>query len=60
MRVRSRSTRSTGLIVWGAGVREGVVLPVAQTIDVAPTIARVLGLDLPRAEGRPLVGILTR
>jgi arylsulfatase A-like enzyme len=48
----------TGLIVWGAAARAAVVVPVSNTIDVAPTIARILGVALPRAEGQPLVGAL--
>jgi len=48
----------TGLIAWGAGVRSGWVLPTTNTIDVAPTIAMVLGLDLPDAEGKPIVGVM--
>jgi predicted AlkP superfamily pyrophosphatase or phosphodiesterase len=47
----------TGLIAWGAGVRGGWVLPVTNTIDVAPTIASILGLDLPDADGKPIAGI---
>lgn len=47
----------TGFIASGAGVRAGVVLPVTNTIDVAPTIATILGLQLPDAEGKPIVGI---
>ena len=47
----------TGLIAWGAGVRSGWVLPTTNTIDVAPTIAEILGLELPDADGRPIVGL---
>jgi arylsulfatase A-like enzyme len=47
----------TGLVAWGAGVRAGWVLPVTNTIDVAPTIAQILGLDLPTADGKPIVGL---
>jgi arylsulfatase A-like enzyme len=47
----------TGLVAWGAGVRAGWVLPVTNTIDVAPTIAMLLGLDLPDADGKPIVGV---
>jgi len=50
----------TGLIAWGAGVRAGWVLPVTNTVDVAPTIATILGVDLPDADGRPIVGVFTR
>jgi hypothetical protein len=48
----------TGLIAWGAAVRSGWVLPVTSTVDVAPTIAMLLGLDLPDADGKPIVGVL--
>jgi predicted AlkP superfamily pyrophosphatase or phosphodiesterase len=47
----------TGFIAYGAGIRSGWVLPVTNTIDVAPTIAEILGLTLPDAEGKPIVGI---
>jgi predicted AlkP superfamily pyrophosphatase or phosphodiesterase len=48
----------TGFIAWGAGVRAGWVLPTTNTIDVAPTIAMLLGLTLPDADGKPIVGVL--
>jgi hypothetical protein len=48
----------TGLIAWGTGTRAGWVLPVTNTFDVAPTIAMLLGLELPDAEGQPIVGVL--
>jgi len=38
----------------GPGVRAGVVDRRVQQADVAPTVAGVLGLELPRAEGRAL------
>lgn len=47
----------TGFIARGPGIRAGGVLPVTNTIDVAPTIALILGLDLPDAQGTPIVGI---
>jgi hypothetical protein len=50
----------TGLIVSGARARRGSVLPETRTIDVAPTIAYLLGFDLRGAEGSPLVGALVR
>ena len=50
----------TGLIAWGAGVRAGWVLPVTNTVDVAPTVAAILGVELPDADGRPIVGLFTR
>ncbi len=50
----------TGLIVAGAKARRGSVLPETRTIDVAPTIAYLLGLELRAAEGSPIVGALDR
>lgn len=49
---------ATGFIASGSGVRQGIVIPSVRMIDVAPTIAALLRLDLPAAEGVPLVGIL--
>jgi hypothetical protein len=48
----------TGLIMFGAGVRRGVRLPETRTLDIAPTIAALLGLDLPHADGQPIAGAL--
>jgi arylsulfatase A-like enzyme len=43
------------LIAYGPDFREAIVdsLPTGN-VDVAPTVASILGLELPRAEGRPL------
>jgi hypothetical protein len=32
---------------------------VTNTIDIAPTIAMILGLELPDADGKPIVGVFT-
>ena len=48
----------TGLVMAGAGVRRGVRLLETRTLDVAPTIAALLGLELPGAEGHPIAGAL--
>lgn len=53
-----RPGMETGLVLHGARVRPGRVLPVTQAIDIAPTIALLLDLDLSGADGRPLVGAL--
>ena len=42
----------------GAGIRPGARLDRVRTIDIAPTAARLLGLDLPNVEGRVLSEIL--
>ncbi|MBA3639517.1 MAG: hypothetical protein H0W53_09560 [Acidobacteria bacterium] len=48
----------TGLIAAGAGIQKGLALPLARQIDIAPTAARLLGIELPLAEGVAMVGIL--
>jgi len=48
-----------GFVMFGAGVREGVRVPWMRQTDVAPTVARLLRIELPAAHGRPLVGALT-
>lgn len=45
-------------VAWGAGIREGAVLDEVRALDVAPTAASLLGLGIPRAEGRVLEEIL--
>ena len=44
----------------GAGVRERVTISQMSTLDVAPTLATLIGVDLKGTEGRVLVGILAR
>lgn len=48
-----------GFVAWGRGIRPGVRIPRMRQTDVAPTIARLLGLDLGAVDGRPLIGILS-
>lgn len=48
----------TGLIVSGAGIKRGVPLPLVRQIDIAPTVARLLGVEMPEADGTPIVGVL--
>lgn len=45
------------LFFWGDGVKPGELGDV-EMIDVAPTIASLLGLTLPEADGKPLAGAL--
>jgi hypothetical protein len=47
-----------GFAAWGRGIRRGIRIPVMRQTDVAPTLARLLGLTLEQAEGRALVGVL--
>src|SRR5438045_9606706 len=47
------------LIAFGPHFREGLKDPLPTgNVDLAPTIAGILGLNLPRADGRPLLEAL--
>ncbi|HVS66426.1 MAG TPA: ectonucleotide pyrophosphatase/phosphodiesterase [Thermoanaerobaculia bacterium] len=48
----------TGFVGWGAGFRSGVVLHRMGSEDVAPLIARLLGLDLEAKDGAAPLGLL--
>jgi type I phosphodiesterase/nucleotide pyrophosphatase len=54
----SRPEMAAGFVVAGAGVRPGIVLDRIRLIDVAPTVARLLGVPAPPVEGRVLEEIL--
>lgn len=45
-------------VAWGAGIAPGVRLDKISNLDVAPTIAAILGIDMKTAKGHALVGIL--
>jgi predicted AlkP superfamily pyrophosphatase or phosphodiesterase len=47
-----------GFVAWGRGIRQGVRVPRMGQTDVAPTLARLLGVSLPEPDGRVLVGLL--
>lgn len=47
-------------LAWGAGIQPGSKLKTIRNIDVAPTAAHLLGIDLPNAEGRVLTEILVK
>jgi hypothetical protein len=47
-----------GFVAAGRGVRRGVVVPRMTQLDVAPTLAALLGVPLDGASGRALVGLL--
>ncbi len=48
----------TGLIMAGAGIRDGIVLPSALQVDIAPTIATLLGLTFAEVDGSPLLSFV--
>ncbi len=45
-------------VACGAGIKPGVQLGDINNTSVAPTIAKLLGLEIPNAEGKPLVEAL--
>ncbi len=54
----TRPGSDVGFVAWGAGVRPGVRVQRMSQVDVAPTVATLLGLTLPGPDGSPLVAIL--
>ena len=50
---------NAAFIAWGRGIRSGARLGVIENIDVAPTIAALLGQKLSGADGRVLSQMLT-
>jgi hypothetical protein len=49
---------AAGFVAWGPGLRGPLRIPALRQLDVAPTLARWLGVSLEGAEGRALVGLL--
>jgi hypothetical protein len=47
---------TTGFVAWGPGLRRGLRVPVLRQTDVAPTLARWLGVAFGPVEGRAMVG----
>ena len=43
----------------GPGIRQGVSVDTVSMLDLAPTAAVLLGVNLPEAEGQPLLEALT-
>lgn len=53
-----RPEMHAALVLSGAGIKAGAKLGVVSMLDVAPTVAALLGLTLPDAEGRVLAAAL--
>jgi len=47
-------------IASGYGIRKGAVLDRVRNVDVAPTLAALLGVEMGKVDGRILREILTR
>jgi predicted AlkP superfamily pyrophosphatase or phosphodiesterase len=53
-----RPEMDAAFVAWGPGLGRRVKVPEMRQIDVAPTLAPLLGLAFEEAEGRVLVGVL--
>lgn len=49
---------AAGFVAWGPGLRGPLRVPEMRQTDIAPTLARLLGVPLAGSEGRVLVGLL--
>jgi predicted AlkP superfamily pyrophosphatase or phosphodiesterase len=56
--LETRSDPGPAFVAYGRGVRRSLRIPEIDQLDVAPTIAKLRGLQLPGARGRTLVGVL--
>lgn len=56
----SRSEMRATLIVAGKGINRGVKIEYARLIDIAPTIARLLGLEMKTARGRAIAEVINK
>lgn len=48
----------TGFVAWGAGIRPGAVAPEMRLTDVAPLVARLLGIEFDAPDGVLYPGLL--
>lgn len=56
--IASFSKMNALLVASGPGIKRGATVGLVDNIDVAPTVARLLGLAFPSADGKVLTGIL--
>lgn len=56
--IRSMPDMRAIFVAWGAGIRKGSTVPEMRNIDIAPTVARLLGLEMKNVDGRVLTEIL--
>lgn len=56
----SRPKLHTGFVAEGAGVRKGAWVEEMRLIDVAPTVAKLLGLEMGRVEGAAVDALLQK
>jgi predicted AlkP superfamily pyrophosphatase or phosphodiesterase len=56
--LKPRPDLGPGFVAYGRGVRRSLRIPEIDQLDIAPTIAKLRGLELPGARGRAFVGVL--
>jgi predicted AlkP superfamily pyrophosphatase or phosphodiesterase len=47
-------------IAWGAGIKPGTTIDAMENVDVAPTVAKLLGIKMEGVEGKVLEGMLAK
>lgn len=47
-------------VAWGRGIKPGTTVGVVHNTDVAPTLAKLLGVEMPGTDGKPIDGVLAR
>jgi arylsulfatase A-like enzyme len=50
----------TGFVAHGPGISKGAVIPVMNERDIAPSVAKLLGIDFPSAVGKIPAGLLAK
>lgn len=59
LRLGTSKDAAVGFVAWGRGIRNRVRLPTIELVDIAPTIARLLGVRLDEGvDGEAHIGIL--
>jgi predicted AlkP superfamily pyrophosphatase or phosphodiesterase len=56
--INSDGAMHAAFVAWGAGIKPGTKLGLIRNLDVAPTIASLLGLEMNNIEGKALTQIL--
>ena len=56
----SEDDQRVPIILFGAGIKHGAFSTAATPADIAPTLAALCGITLPKAEGHPLQDALAR
>lgn len=56
--IQTHPNMGAGFVISGAGVRRGVVIDEMKNLDVAPTMAKLLGIEMKNVDGRVLTEVL--